>query len=407
LPPPPLNPLSPTTITTTTTTTQQLINLYRTCGVLEDESDRVDAARKGFYILDARSWTAATANKVVRGKGAENKGHYGVNTGMEFCDIPNIHTMRGAQRSLEKLVEPDQISDSDTNFLSQLEETSWLKHIQSVLKASLRLVEMMDREHCSALIHCSDGWDRTAQIGAAAQIMMDPFYRTLEGLCVLIEKEWCSFGHKFRDRLGHGASGKADKERSPIFLQWVDAVWQIMRQFPSAFEYNENVLIAIADEAYSCRFGTFMDNCERERVERERIANTASLWTYLLDPSNRAMFSQHIYEPSASVLWVCANPRRVVLWEAYYLRWDPSLWPVAVVSGDAELLVSKQEGASATAVSDPDEFDEEEAEEFDDLDFESLGPMAQEEEGQEEGKGLASGTLRAQLSSSSADRLVF
>ena len=107
------------------------------------------------------------------------------------------------------------------------------------------------------------------------------------------------------------------------------------------------------------------------------------------------------------MLWVCANPRRVVLWEAYYLRWDPSLWPVAVVSGDAELLVSKQEGASATAVSDPDEFDEEEAEEFDDLDFESLGPMAQEEEGQEEGKGLASGTLRAQLSSSSADRLVF
>ena len=321
----------------------QLINLYRTCGVLEDEADRSDASRKGFYILDARSWTAATANKVVRGKGAENKGHYGINTGMEFCDIPNIHTMRNSQRNLEKLVDPVQISDADTSFLSQLEATEWLKHILSVLKSSVRLVEMMDREHVSVLIHCSDGWDRTAQIGAAAQIMMDPYYRTLEGLCVLIEKEWCSFGHKFRDRLGHGASGKSDKERSPIFLQWIDSVWQIMRQFPTAFEYNENVLIAIADEAYSCRFGTFLDNCERERIERGRIEKTASLWTYLLDPSHGETFYQRVYEPSSSVLWVCANSRRVVLWEAYYLRWDPSLWPVAVVGGYEEALVSKQE----------------------------------------------------------------
>eukprot|EP00946_MAST-07B_sp_MAST-7B-sp1_P001115 g1115.t1 len=391
---------------------EKLINLYRTCGVLEDEADRMNSTRKGFYILDARSWTAATANKVVRGKGAENKGHYGVNTGMEFCDIPNIHTMRNSQRSLEKLVEPDQVSDSDTNFLSLLEETSWLKHIQSVLKASLRLVEMMDREHCSVLIHCSDGWDRTAQIGAAAQIMMDPYYRTLEGLCVLIEKEWCSFGHKFRDRLGHGASGKADKERSPIFLQWVDAVWQIMRQFPTAFEYNENVLITIADEAYSCRFGTFLDNCERERMERNRIENTTSLWTYILDPSNRPMFCRSAYEPNASVLWVCANPRRVVLWEAYYLRWDPSLWPVAVINGYDETLMYKQEGGPSEEILQDDAIElagaEEtsdaviEVEEYEGFEFEAVSTYT----GLEPDSASMKGSSQKQLSADSANRLV-
>ncbi len=29
------------------------------------------------------------------------------------------------------------------------------------------------------LIHCSDGWDRTTQVMALAQLMLDPYYRTI------------------------------------------------------------------------------------------------------------------------------------------------------------------------------------------------------------------------------------
>ena len=39
---------------------EKLINLYRTCGVLESASDSNDSERERFYILDARSWVAAT-----------------------------------------------------------------------------------------------------------------------------------------------------------------------------------------------------------------------------------------------------------------------------------------------------------------------------------------------------------
>ena len=52
--------------------------------------------------------------------------------------------------------------------------------------------------------------------------------RTLTGFMVLIEKEWLSFGHKFGNRIGHGEDKHNDSERSPVFLQWVDCVWQVI-----------------------------------------------------------------------------------------------------------------------------------------------------------------------------------
>lgn len=74
---------------------------------------------------------------------------------------------------------------------------SWLKHISLILKGAVQVVKMITERECSVLVHCSDGWDRTSQISSLAQLFMDPYYRTLEGFATLIEKEWCSFGHKF------------------------------------------------------------------------------------------------------------------------------------------------------------------------------------------------------------------
>ena len=52
-------------------------------------------------------------------------------------------------------------------------------------------------------MHCSDGWDRTAQLISLTQVLLDPYYRTIEGLIVLIEKDWIYFGHMFALRLGN------------------------------------------------------------------------------------------------------------------------------------------------------------------------------------------------------------
>jgi hypothetical protein len=78
------------------------------------------------------------------------------------------------------------------------------------------------------------------QLTSLAMLMLDPYYRTIKGFEVLIEKEWTSFGHKFRQRVGHGEDKHSDDNRSPVFLQFVDSVWQMTQQVRFSAEICAN-----------------------------------------------------------------------------------------------------------------------------------------------------------------------
>ncbi|OWJ99629.1 hypothetical protein Celaphus_00009605, partial [Cervus elaphus hippelaphus] len=130
-----------------------------------------------------------------------------------------------------------------------------------VLTGAIQVADRVSSGKSSVVVHCSDGWDRTAQLTSLAMLMLDSFYRSIEGFEILVQKEWISFGHKFASRIGHGDKNHADADRSPIFLQFIDC-------FPTAFEFNERFLITILDHLYSCRFGTFLYNCESAREKQ-------------------------------------------------------------------------------------------------------------------------------------------
>lgn len=57
------------------------------------------------------------------------------------------------------------------------------------------------------------------------------------------------------------------KEVSPVIDQFLECVWQLMEQFPCAFEFNERFLITIHSHIYSCQYGNFIGNNQRERTE--------------------------------------------------------------------------------------------------------------------------------------------
>ncbi|XP_066987744.1 myotubularin-related protein 2 isoform X4 [Macrobrachium rosenbergii] len=272
------------------------------------------------FIMDARPNVNAVANK-AKGGGYENEDAY-QNAEVQFLDIHNIHVMRESLRKLQEVCYPH---IDNAHWLSNLEATHWLDHIRCVLSGSLRIADKVESHKTSVVVHCSDGWDRTAQLTALAMLMLDGYYRTIQGFAVLIEKEWLSFGHKFAQRIGHGDDRHQDADRSPVFLQFVDCVWQIMRQFPHAFQFTEDLLLTLLDHLYSCLFGTFLYNSERERMEKEVKTKTISLWSLVL--SNMSDYENPLYNPATRhhILFPLTSMRHLRLWDKYYCRWNPSM----------------------------------------------------------------------------------
>ncbi|KAG1958239.1 myotubularin-related protein 8 [Pimephales promelas] len=288
------------------------------------------------YVVDTRPKLNAMANRAA-GKGYENEDNYS-NIRFHFQGIENIHVMRN---SLQKLLEVCSMkSPSMSDFLIGLENSGWLRHIKSVMDAGVFLARAVCEEKASVLVHCSDGWDRTAQVCSLACILLDPYYRTIKGLMVLIEKEWISFGHKFSHRCGHLDTDT--KEVSPVFTQFLECVWQLSEQFPCVFEFNERYLIEIHNQVYACQYGNFIGNCQKERLEMKLHEKTFSLWTHLLE--NQHQYRNPLYRRTveSTLLRPSTLPLHFKFWCGMYNHYDRGMHPKQSVLDQLLSLTQKQ-----------------------------------------------------------------
>jgi hypothetical protein len=203
-------------------------------------------------IYDARPRINAVGNALA-GKGYESSTCY-PGAALQFMGIDNIHKVRDSYKAVVQAVSTPK---SDAQYLIDVAHSGWFVHLHKILRAVADMVTHVDAQGGSLLVHCSDGWDRTSQLTALCKLCLDPYYRTIRGFIVLVEHEWLSFGHMFHVRMGSQAS--------PVFIQFLDCVHQLILQFPRHFEFTTEFVAQIAVHAFSCRFGTFLFNCERER----------------------------------------------------------------------------------------------------------------------------------------------
>lgn len=358
-------------------------------------------------IIDARPTTNAVAN-TAKGAGTENMDHY-KEARKAYLGIDNIHTMRDSlSKVVEALRETEVVASSVSGALpgetqavpildrQALRRSGWLRHISNIVEGTLLIVRNVHVNSSHVLIHCSDGWDRTAQLSALSQLCLDPYYRTMRGFQILIEKDWVSFGHKFLDRCGHlssekffvAPSGDANasgaeaffasvqnkfasqkhlQETSPVFHQFLECVQQIQRQYPERFEFNERFLRQLHYHLYACQFGTFLFNTERERRVGENgvtpMESTVSVWDFFNSPPEIELNKNADYDPSlddparrgpgADMGVLMPNPKDIRFWYELYGRTDEEMngkFVTKQVAQDAEFVAPIESAEDDPAV---------------------------------------------------------
>lgn len=348
--------------------------------------DTINQRRK-LYIADARPRKNALANSAFGG-GSESSANY-LQSEVIFLGIDNIHGMRDSLTKMRDFLDTHGASSSDgsssllrsggrawvggnvasvAGAASALGDSGWLLHCHKIITSAVWIAARIHLEGASVLVHCSDGWDRTTQLVSLASLLLDPYYRTFQGFQALVEKDWLAFGHMFSDRLGiptftgtrnlsatdslmrqagqastspgRGAvenssssvashsPGAQSNNYSPIFLQWMDAVAQLLRIYPSAFEFTQAYLVDLMDCVLSCRFGNFLCNSEKDRVLGGIAESTSCVWAYMKQLRDRRGKEHEHYNlfynssQNAGVLLPPAAASAPSLWRQYFLRWS-------------------------------------------------------------------------------------
>ncbi|CAH2010931.1 unnamed protein product [Acanthoscelides obtectus] len=183
---------------------------------------------------------------------------------VEYYDVR--HTKAAFKKLMRACIPSSPTAEPEHTFHKLIENSEWLQQIQNIMQLSGAVVDLLDLQGSSVAICLEDGWDVTAQVASIAQICLDPHYRTIEGFRALVEKEWIGFGHRFSHRSNLNSTSQASGF-APTFLQFLDVLHQIQKQYPMAFEFNDYYLRFLAYHSVSCRFRTFLFDCELERVE--------------------------------------------------------------------------------------------------------------------------------------------
>uniref|UniRef100_A0A5K3FKL7 Myotubularin phosphatase domain-containing protein n=1 Tax=Mesocestoides corti TaxID=53468 RepID=A0A5K3FKL7_MESCO len=197
-----------------------------------------------------------------------------------------------------------------------------------------RLGAMATQGAAVLIVGSGEGRDRSLLVSSLIQVILSPHARTIRGFESLIQREWVSSGHPFPDRCSHllpplrsSNEPASSSDCSPVFLLFLDCVWQILCQYPGSFEFTDDLLLLLAEHVYVSEFGTFLGDCDAARNSLHLSRATVSFWSYVNSPEVLPKLRNVLFSPSpedaavsSTACWPCLAPQALKIWRELYQR---------------------------------------------------------------------------------------
>ncbi|XP_049587448.1 myotubularin-related protein 11 isoform X1 [Syngnathus scovelli] len=189
-----------------------------------------------------------------------------VELGEELPSPADIQLAHGRLRALCLGDISTSVTVPDDKWLSTLEATRWLDYTRWCLKKASEVACLLRSGHMTVALQEAEDRDMSCLVSSLVQVMCDPHCRSRLGFQSLVQKEWVAAGHRFYSRTNFHRDN--DKEEAPVFLLFLDCVWQLWSQYPARFQLTDDFLLALHDSAHLPLFSTFLANSQRERCRR-------------------------------------------------------------------------------------------------------------------------------------------
>lgn len=205
--------------------------------------------------------------------------------------------------------------ETSPSFYTDISNSKWRRYVLCLLTIAYEIVENLKIKNVQI-----KGTTPTlcAAISATVKIIIDPFYRRIDGFWYLIHEEflykYCFFNPSQENMKNY------DSGYEPSLILFLSAVEFILQQYPDQFQFDVSFLVSVADLLPSGLFNVYQLSPEdSDFIPGLNPVILSKFWNRYLNPlyyeNFPAIFS------CQSVLY-CKNLFELDLFNDFFLRWN-------------------------------------------------------------------------------------
>ncbi|XBW37558.1 hypothetical protein QEN19_003139 [Hanseniaspora menglaensis] len=117
---------------------------------------------------------------------------------------------------------------------------------------------------------------------------------------------------------------KPNGGKSPVMIQFLDIICQIIRQWPNKFEYNEKFLLSFLNNVVSGKFAEFITDSDEERsafFKENELDSEIFNWSQFFEI--KSSFINNKFEKnnlSEQNSWILPDYKNIAIWEMFWNR---------------------------------------------------------------------------------------